>query len=599
MKKKEVIILLAFLLFSFLYYALILPKILPPKNPQAASKPGAEAQPEMEAAATRPALASAPATAPAQTKPAVEQPATASSAVVKPVEVAPLENGKIKVLFSQAGAGVRKVILSEWTMPQPRSTEPLAVMEQHPAGPPLGALLQIRPDATLGNPLYEVEAAQGAERVFTLRLSNGLWIEKRFSLGEGDRSYSLKMVLTVGNASKEEVTVEPSLVSATGIDWESDANDDPTGIAVQALMLSKNASGAFKREYAAYGSVTGAKPHVFSNENPVWFGITNGYFLIAARPTKDFKCKRAVVSRIGEGPRDNTCLSMALESKAMEIAAGKELKSAWVFYFGPRVENYLETEPELANVIDYGAYLGWIKKPISLAMQAILGFFYRLTGNYGMAILLLTIVVRIAMHPLTRKQQLQGYRMQLLQPDLKKIQVKHKDNKQKLTEEQMKLWRKHNVSPVGCLGPMILQLPIFLALWFTLTYAIELRKAPFIWWINDLSRPDRIMELPFRLFNIHSIRLLPILSMVSMFLMKPPTPKPDPSDQAAVEQARQSKMTMYLMGVMMGVMFYNMASGLMLYWVASSVFGYLEILYIKKKYHLETPAQAEAQKPGS
>jgi len=213
-------------------------------------------------------------------------------------------------------------------------------------------------------------------------------------------------------------------------------------------------------------------------------------------------------------------------------------------------------------------------------------------GNYGVAIILLVLLVRLVLHPLTRKGQVSMHRMQKMAPKIEKLKEKYGDDKATLQKETMKLYKEGGVSQVmGCL-PMILQMPIWIALYSALTAAIQLRHAGFLpFWITDLAAPDAVITWARDLPVIgYSLNLLPILLTVAMYFQSmTATPSAQPASR---EKAQQQKMMKYMMPGMMFFFFYNMPSGLTLYVMTSTFAGLLEQKVIRK--HIEEKEAAEA-----
>jgi YidC/Oxa1 family membrane protein insertase len=218
-------------------------------------------------------------------------------------------------------------------------------------------------------------------------------------------------------------------------------------------------------------------------------------------------------------------------------------------------------------------------------------------GNYGVAILILVVLTRLALHPLTKKSQVAMSKMQKFQPEMQKIREKYKDDKAKLNEEMMKLYKQSGSTPVlGCL-PMFLQMPIWVALWTALSASVELRHAGFLpFWITDLSAPDelflfgRVILIPLIGTSIWAFNLLPILLAVAMGLQQKFTPTSTPSSDP--QQARTQKIMMYFMTGFMLLIFYNQPSGLNLYIMASTFAGVAEQYVIRK--HIRERDAAEA-----
>ncbi len=181
-------------------------------------------------------------------------------------------------------------------------------------------------------------------------------------------------------------------------------------------------------------------------------------------------------------------------------------------------------------------------------------------GNYGWSIIILTIMVRVVTAPLTTKQMRSMERMRRLQPKLKELQEKNKDDREAQSREMMALYKREKVNPLGGCFPMLLQLPVFIGLFYALRSAIQLRQADFLLWINDLSQPETLfvipgLELP--------VRVLPLIMGATMVLQTKIMPtQADPA---------QARMMMIVMPIMMTVLFYQFPSGLVLYWMVSNV----------------------------
>jgi YidC/Oxa1 family membrane protein insertase len=235
------------------------------------------------------------------------------------------------------------------------------------------------------------------------------------------------------------------------------------------------------------------------------------------------------------------------------------------FYVGPKKQALL-WDLGMKDVMEFGMWR-WICYPIVW----VLNFFNSLIPNYGIAIILLTILVRLIFWPLTHKSTVGMKKMQELQPKMKEIQAKFKDNPQRLQQETWALYRSEKVNPMSSCLPMLVQIPVFIALFNVLRSAVELRYAPFLW-IGDLSEPEGLLAayLPFGGLNI-----LPILMAVSTALQSAFTP--------STGDKNQQKMMMVIMPVMMLVMFYSFPSALSLYWFLSNLFSIVQMWCIRRK----------------
>ncbi|WP_029520423.1 membrane protein insertase YidC [Persephonella sp. IF05-L8] len=209
----------------------------------------------------------------------------------------------------------------------------------------------------------------------------------------------------------------------------------------------------------------------------------------------------------------------------------------------------------LEETVDFGIF-GILGKPLFIVLH----FFYSFTHNWGVAIILLTILIRIIFFPLNHKSLKAMKKMSDLAPEIKKLQQKYKDDPQKLQQEMMKLYAEHGANPMsGCL-PILVQIPVFIALYNVLMVTVELKNAPFILWITDLSSKD-----PYY--------ILPILMGLSMVAQQWITPSSD----------KNQRMIMYIMAIVFTFMFMNFPSGLVLYWLTNNILGLLQSYIINRK----------------
>lgn len=236
--------------------------------------------------------------------------------------------------------------------------------------------------------------------------------------------------------------------------------------------------------------------------------------------------------------------------------------STYIVYAGPKDYDRLqELKVGLEHIVDFG-FFSILARPLFW----ILKFFYRFMGNYGWAIVLLTIIVRIPFIPLLNKSQKSMKKMQEIQPKLTELREKYKKDPQKLQKETMEMYKKYKVNPMGGCLPMLLQIPVFFALYKVLMIAIELRGAPFMLWITDLSAKD-----PYY--------VMPIVMGVTMVIQQKMTPTSlDP---------KQNKIMM-LMPVVFTFLFLNFASGLVLYWLVNNVLSIIQQFFTNRKLARES-----------
>jgi len=237
------------------------------------------------------------------------------------------------------------------------------------------------------------------------------------------------------------------------------------------------------------------------------------------------------------------------------------LSSRFTLFIGPRDLGILK---QAGKDLEKAIHFGWtdiIAKPLLYTLRFFNGFFH----NYGVAIILLTVVIKILFWPLTHKSYKSMKEMQKLQPLMAKIREKYKNNKEQMNKEMMGLYKTYKVNPMGGCLPMVIQIPVFFALFRVLGVSIELRHAPFFLWINDLSAPDRLFRFPFDIPFMSPPSGIPVLTLLmgaSMFLQQKMTPTPGDPTQAKI---------MLFLPIIFTVFFINFPSGLVLYWLVNNV----------------------------
>jgi YidC/Oxa1 family membrane protein insertase len=297
-------------------------------------------------------------------------------------------------------------------------------------------------------------------------------------------------------------------------------------------------------------------------EGVKWIAQEDKYFFASLVPTSSIK--EAKVWKMKES--------------ALIAFRGTPGINSFILYAGPKEhETLAKLNVGLEHIIDFG-FFSIIARPILWLLK----FFYKIIGNYGWSIIIVTIILRIPFIPLFEKSQKSMKKLQEIQPRMAEIREKYKKDPQKMNKEMMQLYKKYKVNPVsGCL-PLLLQLPIFFALYRILLSAIELRGAPFILWIKDLSAPDALFgHIPsmIPLIGGFAVGPLPIVMGLSMFIQQKMTPTSiDP---------RQAKLMM-LMPVVLTFVFLNFASGLVLYWFISNVLSIAQQFYTNRKVSKET-----------
>jgi YidC/Oxa1 family membrane protein insertase len=257
------------------------------------------------------------------------------------------------------------------------------------------------------------------------------------------------------------------------------------------------------------------------------------------------------------------------------IGPGTQHTYPYLLFFGPKSMDILDAAGHsLKKALNFGMF-DILAKPCVWLMNRL----YSVIPNYGIAIIILTILIKGVLWPLGSKSYKSMSEMKKIQPLMKEIREKHKNDKKKMNEEVMSLYRTYKINPLGGCLPMVVQLPVFFALYRMLYQAIELRHAPFFLWIEDLSAPDRLFR--FDIANVpfmeppYGIPVLTIVMGATMLLQqKMSPPMGDPT---------QAKMMMF-MPLIFTVIFINFSAGLVLYWLVNNVLSISQQYYIQKKY---------------
>ncbi len=355
--------------------------------------------------------------------------------------------------------------------------------------------------------------------------------------------------------------------------YKVDVTDEVSGLPEYWITLGSD-FGIYERDTSVHSGITvltgtslkelaanDLKEPVSFRETLKWIAQEDKYFFSALVPSSPVEEARAFLS--GESP-----------VVAFKAAPGKNI---WHLYAGPKEQERLEAlNIGLEHVINFG-FFSIVARPLFWVLK----FFYTFLGNYGWAIVLITIVTRIPFIPLLNKSQKSMKKLQEIQPIMNELKEKYKKDPQRMQKEMMELYKKHKVSPLGGCLPMLLQIPVFLALYQVLLRAIELRGAPFMLWITDLSAPDTLFgHIPSMIPLLGGFALgpLPLLMGATMFIQQKMTPTSmDP---------RQAKM-MLLMPIIFTFMFLNFASGLVLYWLVNNILGITQQFFVNRSLKRE------------
>lgn len=436
---------------------------------------------------------------------------------------------------------------------------------------------------------------------FRRTLASGLVVRKRFDLvpisnkaTDDARGYDLKFSIILENPTETNHKLAYQLTGPTGLPTEawwygSKISSTWSAAGIRDVVTSHLQFG--NAQYSAVGAPAIAKsdkPEIPATYGPIIYtGVDAQYFAAVLKPERELNAEMehdpwfagVEALRVGPVPTDTAYrkvvnTSFRLTSKEFTLDAGKSLQHNFRVFAGPKspdiVANY-----GLDDLLQYG-WFWWVARP----MSRLLHLFHYLTGNYGIAIIMLTVLVRSCMFPISRRQAIGAQKMQMLQPEMKKIAEKYKTSPEQRMKAQQELFRKHNYNPLaGCL-PLFLQLPIFIGLYRSLMVDVELRQAPLIPgmdWCGNLAAPDMLWNWTAVMPGFLEYYLGPYLNVlplitVGLFLWQQKLFMPPPTDE---QQVLQQKMMQYMM-IFMAFMFYQVAAGLCIYFIASSLWGIAE-----------------------
>ena len=308
----------------------------------------------------------------------------------------------------------------------------------------------------------------------------------------------------------------------------------------------------------------------------------------------DFPRHKARYSTIARGGAQNSARFYLTRPAFAESSA----TDIWHIYAGPRTErelaayNHAERNPfalsglNLNQVVESSGILA----PIEFVLKWIMEIFHKIIPNWGVSIILMTILVRLILFPLTRKNSESTLKMQAMQPRMQELQAKYADNPQKMNEEMAKLYQETGYNPMsGCL-PLLIQFPLIFAMYNLFNNYFEFRGAMFIpGWISDLSKGDSICTLPFNIpLGIgNQVRLLPVIYVVSQLIFGKVT-----QPKAGGQQAGMMKFMMYGMPLIFFFIFYNAPSGLLIYWISSNLLTLVQQVIINKMLQRKKEEQA-------
>jgi len=539
MEKRAIIaaLLMAGLLIAYQTFFMHSPETPPP--------------PKAEAPGPKPAASAVPAPVPAPAAVAVPSPV--------PVAAVPLRTARVDGPLYKAQVSSRGGDLSAWELDY-RGLKPMIVPGQMgPRGitieragqPPQVVEFSLSPESLdLGRAAARGEITLVGDDGFGLRITETL----RFRAD----GYDVERVLRVENRGRAAQAAEIVIGWSAPLAWPKDVVQKFQGQHPTRVVRAVDGH-AVHEEIEKIADLIG---------DGQWIGLESEWYLSALVPqTPGF--------RLAEGKTGGS-VHVAVRAAFPALEPGKSWDGRVLAYVGPKEYDRLKALGfGLEKAVHFGGFplpqsygglpMEWIAVPILWLLR----WFYDYTHNYGVAIVLLTVITKVVFFPLTIKSMRSMKAMQALQPQINALRSKYKSDPQRIQRETMELYREHRVNPLGGCLPMVVQIPVFYALYVALSVAVEMQNAPFICfgrlfgmdlWICDLAAQDPTY-------------VLPILMGVSMFVQQKMTP--------TMGDPRQAKM-MLLMPVVFTFMFLNLPSGLVLYWTLSNVFQIAQQLYMER-----------------
>lgn len=514
-------------------------------------KPGADKK------SARPAgKAAGKASSPTKAAPSNSSANTVADAPQTEPTVAPVIDGKEKTInistglaaftLSNKGGTIKSIILSKYkgdkgevvdlVKHEPGAKLPLTLETQDPAFNTVleNSYYQLSPSSDI-----ELSASNPTQTVtMALKGADGLDITRKITFTYG--KYTTKVETNISNPAMAGKNLDYYVLLGPGMGGEVSSQTDFIVFSGATSFVNN------ERVESPPDEIEGGFQEFKGDIS--WTAFQNKYFTSALVPERG--TKSTIVKKEG----DNVYVGLKFESVQSAASAG------YMIYSGTKELQLLEdTGHKLVRVLDYG-WVGnkfaFLVKPLLKALQ----YFYDIFQNYGWAIIALTFAIKLIFFPLTHKSFKSMKGMHKVQPYVKMIQERNKDDRQKMNEELMELYKKHKVNPLGGCLPMLLQIPVFIGLYHALFFSIELRGAPFILWIEDLSVAD-----PYY--------VTPILMGISMFLQQKMSP--------TIGDPVQQKIMMFL-PIFFTFLFVSFPAGLVIYWTVNNILTISQQFYIYK-----------------
>lgn len=494
-------------------------------------------------------------------------------------DTAVLQNDYIRALLSSRGATIKTIALIERDQGELvypidlESDQPVALHALAKTPPMTIAQLYNGRFVPLPVPFALVESTRNRV-VFEAELEGGLQLRRTFKLVDGEHdtpeNYTIRQEFTLVNPTAAAIQLDHLYIN---IGTAAPTNADPYGMDLNASYLENGSYHNIKATKFKAGTFSEASTRIERTGLIQWGAVKNQFFASIATPQTPASGITAVPVAYPtpvDAKKESVGISAYLEFDLPEIAPGASATLVIDLFSGPKDFTRLKKMGlQQEDVMHFGWFLGmfvgvvsWVGKSLFWLLSTLHGF----TGNWGIAIILMTLVVRLFLWPLTAKAARSSKRMQELQKPMAELKEKYKDNPQKQQQATLELFKKHKINPLSSCWPVLLQFPIFIAMFNLLRNTADLRFADFLW-IADLSMPDRSISLgdvalP---FIGNAINVLPFVWLASMWFQMKMMPQPSVDNS-------QTKIIKY-MPFLFFPMTYFFSSGLILYWTTTNCFS--------------------------
>ena len=431
-------------------------------------------------------------------------------------------------------------------------------------------------------------------------------------------SYLLDCELTIENLASTEQKVQFNLTGPVGIGQEDISRDDKKVVAGFRDSHDQIVTAKLDAKKLSRAKSLDDRRLTKGSADFLWVAAVNKYFAAILVPVpdkgKDFcdwvtdKAGR-FYNPDGQPDTGDETVGVELKIASSQLAAAGQADSIKTYnfqlYLGPKDKSLFDKN-ELYSKLGFFQTIDFMScccpaniiSPLAFGILAIMKWMYVFIPNYGVVIIILVFLMRLAMHPITKKSQVSMNKMTKLAPMAEEIKKKYANDKAELNKQLMALYKEHGASPIMGMLPMFVQMPIWIALWSAVYTGIELRGKPFLpFWITDLSAPDALVRfstvtVPLLGWKVDAFNLLPILMGVAFYLQQKLTPQ-QAAASANPQVAQQQKMMMIMMPLLFPLMLYTAPSGVNLYIMASTFAGVIEQYVIKK--HIREKEEAESK----